>query len=104
MRGGYDRRDSLWVPADRRARYVGRGSTPRFGGGGVLVPPQQPTFPSDFFVADQARLTALGASGTGAGTITDPWSWPYATGSAPGSSAQGDGKLPTTGANVSVRG
>ncbi len=38
MRSSYVRRGSLWVPTDVRCRYVGRSSTPRFGGG-VSRPP-----------------------------------------------------------------
>src|SRR5207247_8193411 len=60
------------------------------------IPPWIP----DFFVAP---TTASPPGGTGAGTIGDPWSWTYATGTGAGT-AQGDGKLPTTGAKVGVRG
>ncbi len=49
----------------------------------------------DFFVSS--------SGGTGAGTKADPWSWAYAIGSGVGS-AQGDGKLKTSGARVAVRG
>ena len=37
MSRGFWRRDSLWVPASIRHRYIGRGSTSRFGGGGTLA-------------------------------------------------------------------
>ncbi len=49
----------------------------------------------DFYVASDG--------GTGTGDKDHPWSIQYATGSG-GGSAQGDGKLPTTGARVAVRG
>ena len=57
--------------------------------------PAPPAAPSGFFVS--------ATGGTGAGTIADPWSWAYAIGTAVGT-AQGDGKLPATGATVWVRG
>src|SRR5439155_6867750 len=41
--------------------------------------------------------------GTGAGTLADPWSLAYAIGIGAGS-ARGDGKLPSTGAQVGLRG
>src|SRR2546428_10237852 len=54
-----------------------------------------PPFPYDFFVSTTGS--------TGAGTIGDPWSLAYAWGSGAGS-AQGDGKLPSSGANIGIRG
>ena len=53
-----------------------------------------PLFTYDFFVAP--------GGGTGTGSIADPWSITYAMGQGPGS-AQGDGKLPVTGAHVGMR-
>src|SRR2546429_292999 len=69
------RRGSLWVPGDFRARYVGRRSSPRWGGGfsvpPVVVPvgggrlPPVPG-PGDLFIAP------AGTSG-GSGSISSPW-------------------------------
>ncbi len=58
-----------------------------------LVAP--PSWIPDFYVSP--------TGGTGGGSIADPWSFPYAIGTGAGT-AQGDGKLPTTGAKVALRG
>lgn len=93
-------RDSLWgVAPDRWRRKPGQRLFTRNrsifvnrGGGGYG---SGASVPYDFFVAPNG--------GTGAGSFESPWSLAYAWGSGAGS-AQGDGKLPATGARVAIRG
>ena len=61
-------------------------------GGGKFIPG---TVAYDFYIS--------ATGGTGAGTIGDPWSIAYGMGSGAGT-AQGDGKLPTSGARIAIRG
>lgn len=63
---------------------------------GVRIVPRTPgQVAYNFFVAP--------GGGTGAGSFESPWSLAYATGTG-GGTAQGDGKLPTTGARIALRG
>lgn len=64
-------------------------------GGGRFSPGSLTPVSYDFFVSP--------TGGTGAGSFESPWSLAYAAGTGAGT-AQGDGKLPTTGARIAVRG